>query len=197
MTGLAVAIYLAGLVLAFGFRTVRQLRRTGRSGWVGVSRETGAPARWGAAAFAGSLVVGVAALLLAVTGIVPGWAGPGWLAWLGVMVAVAGVGAVWVSQSAMGDAWRIGVDPGERTALVTGGVFGLARNPIFTGMIATQVGVVLMVPSWLTGLSLLLLVAGIEIQVRSVEEPYLTRVHGRRYREYAARVGRFVPGIGH
>jgi len=197
MTGLALVIYLTGLILAFGFRTVRQLRRTGRSGWVGVSRETGTPARWGAAAFAGSLMVGVAALVLAVTGIVPGWAGPGWLSLLGVVIAVAGVGVVWASQSAMGDSWRIGVDPGERTALVTGGVFGLARNPIFTGMIATQVGVVLMVPSWLTGLSLLLLVAGIEIQVRSVEEPYLTRVHGRRYREYAARVGRFVPGIGH
>ena len=197
MAGLALAVYVAGLLLAFGFRTVRQLRRTGKSGWVGVSRETGAPARWGAAAFAGSLVVGLAALVLAVTGIVPGWTGPGWVAGLGVVVAVSGVGVVWASQSAMGDAWRIGVDPGERTALVTGGVFELARNPIFTGMIATQVGVVLMVPSWLTGLSLLLLVAGIEIQVRSVEEPYLTRVHGRRYREYAARVGRFVPGIGH
>lgn len=197
MAGLALAVYVAGLLLAFGFRTVRQLRRTGRSGWVGVSRETGAPARWGAAAFAGSLVVGLAALVLAVTGIVPGWTAPGWVAGLGVVVAVAGVGVVWASQSAMGDAWRIGVDPGELTALVTGGVFGWARNPIFTGMIATQVGVVLMVPSWLTGLSLLLLVVGIEIQVRSVEEPYLRRTHGRQYREYSARVGRFVPGVGH
>jgi protein-S-isoprenylcysteine O-methyltransferase Ste14 len=38
--------------------------------------------------------------------------------------------------------------------------------------------------------------AGLEIQVRLVEEPYLIRVHGDAYRTYAARTGRFVPGVG-
>ena len=36
----------------------------------------------------------------------------------------------------------------------------------------------------------------LEIQVRAVEEPHLARVHGDAYRQYAARVGRFVPGHG-
>jgi protein-S-isoprenylcysteine O-methyltransferase Ste14 len=36
----------------------------------------------------------------------------------------------------------------------------------------------------------------IQIQVRLVEEPSLLRVHGEDYRRYAARTGRFVPGIG-
>ena len=36
----------------------------------------------------------------------------------------------------------------------------------------------------------------LEIQVRLVEEPYLLRQHGDAYRNYAARVGRFVPGLG-
>jgi len=39
-------------------------------------------------------------------------------------------------------------------------------------------------------------VATIELQVRLVEEPYLTAKHGDSYRDYAARVGRFVPGVG-
>ena len=29
-----------------------------------------------------------------------------------------------------------------------------------------------------------------------VEEPYLLKVHGSAYAEYAARVGRFLPGVG-
>ena len=37
---------------------------------------------------------------------------------------------------------------------------------------------------------------GLEIQTRMVEEPYLLKVHGSAYAEYAARVGRFVPGVG-
>ncbi|MFF5034104.1 hypothetical protein [Nocardia salmonicida] len=37
---------------------------------------------------------------------------------------------------------------------------------------------------------------GFVIQVRAVEEPYLTRVHGAHYRAYLATTGRFVPGFG-
>jgi protein-S-isoprenylcysteine O-methyltransferase Ste14 len=32
--------------------------------------------------------------------------------------------------------------------------------------------------------------------VRALEEPYLARLHGDVYRSYAARTGRFLPGIG-
>jgi protein-S-isoprenylcysteine O-methyltransferase Ste14 len=196
VTRAALVIYVVGLVLAFGFRTMQHYRRTGRSGWVGVSRKTGRPAHFGAFAFAGALVAGVAGVVLAASGAVAALVISAWLGVLGAVIAVAGVVMVFASQAGMGDAWRIGVDPSERTGLVTDGVFRWARNPIFTGMIATQVGVFLMVPSWLTGLALVLLVAGIEVQVRGVEEPYLRRVHGDQYREYRARVGRFLPGIG-
>ena len=79
---------------------------------------------------------------------------------------------------------------------MTGGVFGWTRNPVFTGMVMVQVGVAFMVPSWWSMVAVLLLVAAVQLQVRVVEEPYLRRVHGRVYRGYAARVGRFVPGLG-
>lgn len=36
----------------------------------------------------------------------------------------------------------------------------------------------------------------IELQVRVVEEPYLSATHGQAYGDYAARVGRFIPGVG-
>jgi protein-S-isoprenylcysteine O-methyltransferase Ste14 len=39
-------------------------------------------------------------------------------------------------------------------------------------------------------------IVAVEMQVRSAEEPHLIRTHGLAYREYAARVGRFFPGIG-
>jgi protein-S-isoprenylcysteine O-methyltransferase Ste14 len=53
-----------------------------------------------------------------------------------------------------------------------------------------------MVPTW-PGLAAPVLVGlGLELQVRLVEEPYLIRTHGDEYRAYAARVGRFVPGVG-
>ncbi len=42
----------------------------------------------------------------------------------------------------------------------------------------------------------ILLTIAVELHVRLLEEPYLLRVHGEHYAAYAARVGRFIPGIG-
>ena len=79
---------------------------------------------------------------------------------------------------------------------MTDGPFSLARNPIFAAMLPTSLGLALMVPSWVAFAGVLALFVALELQVRIVEEPYLRRTHGRPYLEYAARVGRFVPGVG-
>ena len=57
-------------------------------------------------------------------------------------------------------------------------------------------GLVLLVPSWVALVGFAGLVIALELQVRVVEEPYLLRAHGDRYRRYAADTGRFVPSIG-
>src|SRR5690606_42135630 len=92
--------------------------------------------------------------------------------------------------------WRIGVEQTEVTDLVVNGAYAWVRNPVFTAVIATGAGLALMTPNPVALTALVALVIAIEIQVRAVEEPYLLRTHGQRYRDYAARTGRFVPRIG-
>jgi protein-S-isoprenylcysteine O-methyltransferase Ste14 len=115
---------------------------------------------------------------------------------IGVVLAVGGILFTFGAQLAMGDAWRIGVDPGERTELVTDGPFGLVRNPIYSALTPTVLGLVLMVPNVLAIAAIVALVVALELQVRFVEEPYLLQAHGDSYGDYAARVGRFFPGVG-
>jgi protein-S-isoprenylcysteine O-methyltransferase Ste14 len=194
----ALALYGFWFVLTFGVRTVLQLRRTGSTGFKGIGPEAG-PLEWIAGAlFVVALGVGVAAPLLALLDVIePIEALDGVAAHMaGVALAVAGIVATFVAQVGMGDAWRIGVEPEERTNLVTDGPFELVRNPIFAAMIPTALGLALMVPSVIAALGLAALVVALELQVRLVEEPYLLRSHGDAYAEYAARVGRFVPGVG-
>jgi protein-S-isoprenylcysteine O-methyltransferase Ste14 len=109
---------------------------------------------------------------------------------------VVGILLTFYAQVAMGRSWRIGVDPDERTELVTAGPFALVRNPIFSAMIPTALGLALIVPSVVALAGLAALIVALELQVRVVEEPHLIRTHGEAYREYAARTGRFVPGVG-
>jgi protein-S-isoprenylcysteine O-methyltransferase Ste14 len=75
-------------------------------------------------------------------------------------------------------------------------MFAVVRNPIFSAMLIFAAGIVLMTPNPLGVAGFALLVAAIELQVRVVEEPYLRAVHGQRYRDYTATVGRFVPRVG-
>jgi protein-S-isoprenylcysteine O-methyltransferase Ste14 len=115
---------------------------------------------------------------------------------VGVLLASVGGLAVFGAQLGMGESWRIGVSDEERLDLVTGGWFSIIRNPIYTAMLVGWTGFALMVPTWLGIAAVPLIALGLEIQVRAVEEPYLLRTHGEAFRNYAARVGRFLPGIG-
>lgn len=65
----------------------------------------------------------------------------------GVVLFAFGLATTLWAQIVMGDSWRVGVDPVERTDLVTDGPFGLVRNPIFAGMLPTSLGLALLVPN--------------------------------------------------
>ena len=196
MTVVALVVYLVGLALAFGARTWLQIRRTGSSGFHGISGTPGSLRWWAGALFVLALVLGALALVLALIDVVPAPDGLDGLALVGLVVAVTGSLGVLAAQTGMGASWRIGVKETERTELVTDGWFAVVRNPIFTAMVTVQLGLALMVPTWLSVAALAFLVVAVELQVRLIEEPYLVQVHGAAYRAYAAETGRFVPAIG-
>lgn len=198
MPELALALYVAYLGLAFGLRSWIQWHRTGSSGFHGIGGRPGS-AEWSAGfLFAAALVAGVSAPVLAVTGVLDPFdlLDHTALHVLGGALAVGGIALTLYAQLAMGASWRIGVDHTERTELVTSGPFALVRNPIFTAMLPTALGLALLVPNAVALAAVIALLAALELQVRVVEEPHLLRTHGGEYARYAARVGRFLPGIG-
>jgi protein-S-isoprenylcysteine O-methyltransferase Ste14 len=198
MATVALIAYALYLALAFGLRTVLQLRTTGSSGFSGISGRPGSAEWTGGVLFVVALVLGMAAPLLALVGVaapIDELDSPAGHA-AGIVLFAVGLAGTLVAQVAMGSAWRIGVDASERTELVTDGPFAWVRNPIFSAMLPTSLGLVLMVPSAVALVGLLALIVALQLQVRVVEEPYLLRAHGEAYRAYAARVGRFVPGVG-
>ncbi|HET8813935.1 MAG TPA: isoprenylcysteine carboxylmethyltransferase family protein [Solirubrobacterales bacterium] len=198
MAELALILYAAYLLLAFGLRTLIQLRRTGSTGFHGLGGRPGSAEWIAGVGFTVALLVGAAAPVLALLDVVEPIAALDTSAAhvAGLILAVGGIGLTFYAQVAMGASWRIGVDPAERTQLVTTGPFALVRNPIFAAMQPTALGLTLLVPSWVALVGFAGLVVALELQVRVVEEPYLLRAHGSAYATYAARVGRFLPGIG-
>ena len=200
-TGAAI-LYASGAVMLFGVRSWRHHRATGDAGFRGFTPHRGMAARIAGLCFALAVIGGLLSPVLVRLDVLPlvgraeNWSIAGWGVWLGLAISAIGFGLAVIAQTAMGASWRIGVDESERTSLVIEGVFALVRNPIFTAMVIAQVGTALMAPTWLSLVGAALLVAGVELQVRLVEEPYLHRVHGTAYARYAARTGRFLPRVG-
>ncbi|HXJ35470.1 MAG TPA: isoprenylcysteine carboxylmethyltransferase family protein [Candidatus Eisenbacteria bacterium] len=113
----------------------------------------------------------------------------------GAIVLFGGIALMVRAQLDLGASWRVGIDESAKPGLVTGGLYTLARNPIFTGMLLALAGLALLVPTWLSFIALAGGTIGIRRQVLQ-EEAYLRRTYGADYLAYATRVGRFVPGVG-
>lgn len=194
--GMALGIYGTFLVVAFGWRTWLQWRWTGDTG-LRTHATFGSVQWWGKVGFIAAICAGLAAPIAGLAG----WApiplldSPA-LQLGGLALAAVGVAGTTWSQWAMGNSWRIGVDPDERTALIADGIFGAVRNPIFTFMLMTATGLAGLVGNVIAIGGLMILIVTLEVQVRLVEEPYLLRTHGADYVGYAHRTGRFVPRIG-
>ena len=184
-----------GLVAAFGVFAL------GLRGWVHWRRTGDLPFRGtegmhGVLAMVLALTAFLAGPVLDLTGALPRLVHGAWVTGLGIGVATAGIAATLWAQFAMGESWRVGVDAEERTALVTGGPFRWVRNPIYTAMLLFTVGMTIVVPNAASIVALLAILGTLEYHVRAVEEPYLRRVHGPAYVQWASQAGRFVPGVG-
>lgn len=122
------------------------------------------------------------------------WAAPGWVQLVGAAIGVAGLALVVAAQARMGASWRVGV-PEERTGLVTTGLYAWVRHPIYTGLFALLAALVMLTPAPWTVMGALWLGSLLGIQAR-LEEAHLLRLHGAPFQAWAARTGRFLPGLG-
>jgi protein-S-isoprenylcysteine O-methyltransferase Ste14 len=198
MAKLAAAMLVVFLILTLFVRVAIQLRRTGKTGLIGLRKGAGPLEVLSGLLFVGGMAVAIVSIELVLEDALDpiDALDVGVLHVIGIVLAGLGGTAVFLAQLGMGPNWRIGVSDDQGTDLVTGGWFTICRNPIYTAMIVGWTGFALMVPTWLAFAAVLMIGLGLELQVRLVEEPYLERTHGSEYGQYASRVGRFVPGVG-
>jgi protein-S-isoprenylcysteine O-methyltransferase Ste14 len=141
-----------------------------------------------------SIAYAIAPGSLSKISILPPPQGGAWVV-LGALLLFSGTALMVLAQLHLGASWRVGIDEESRPGLVSVGLYRYCRNPIFLGLFLGLAGFAVLIPSWLSVVTFLALVVGIRRQVLE-EEAYLLRTYGEGYREYARRVGRFVPGIG-
>jgi protein-S-isoprenylcysteine O-methyltransferase Ste14 len=109
---------------------------------------------------------------------------------LGVMVECGALALFALALRHMGRSLRLGVDRAKPGPLVTTGVFGLSRNPIFLAMMAMLWGSFLVAGTLPLAVAALLGSLLIHRQIRH-EERFLAEKFGAAYAAYRRRVGRY------
>jgi len=113
------------------------------------------------------------------------------IAWVGVVLCLAGLLLFLWSLISFGRSFRVGIDIDRPDKLVTTGVFAFSRNPLYVAFWTVMVGQFLIWPNWI----LLVYLAGAAwLFHRQVmrEEAYLSTHYGRDYSEYTHRVRRYI-----
>jgi protein-S-isoprenylcysteine O-methyltransferase Ste14 len=112
--------------------------------------------------------------------------------WLNELIGI--IGYVMLGAAAL---WRIwselfiaGTKNGE---LASGGPYSVVRNPLYVGTFVGAVGLGFAVEQPLLGIALGAVFAMSYPAVIAQEEANLTRIFGERFRDYCARVPRWIP----
>jgi protein-S-isoprenylcysteine O-methyltransferase Ste14 len=168
----------------------------------GITRETLYSAREGAVfAVARTLLLGCS--LAALVGYLAApprmdWASlplSTWLRWVGIVLAVAGLGLVtWVLR-ALGHNFSTTLSIKRDQTLVTHGPYRWVRHPMYSAFVLLWVAFSLASTSWLVGLTGLAAFALVMAVRTPREERMLTERFGDEYRAYMGRTGRFLPRV--
>lgn len=111
---------------------------------------------------------------------------------LGAVIAAAGLILIAITAGLF---HRAGTNPPPwmpTTSLVLSGPYRWSRNPMYLGMIALYVGLAIALDSLIALILLPFVILWLRTQVIALEEQYLETKFGDGYREYKARVRRWV-----
>lgn len=114
--------------------------------------------------------------------------------WSGVVLSALGLVVAWLAQGQMGRSWRFGPDRDAPPPLVTEGIFGFCRNPIYLSMMLAGTGLFLLLADAFSAVLLAVGLFSLNVLVR-LEEAFLREAHGAAYEAYLSRVGRFGPHV--
>ena len=121
---------------------------------------------------------------------------PPWASWLGVLILAAGVFIFWRAHADLGLNWSPSLEIREKHELITRGIYGLIRHPMYASQWLVAIATPLLLHNWIAGfLNLLAFIPFYFLRVKA-EEQMMLDSFGTEYQEYMNRTGGVLPKIG-
>ncbi|WP_082227099.1 methyltransferase family protein [Demequina rhizosphaerae] len=143
----------------------------------------------------GLVLVGLQGVIFLAVGVTALLDGPGveGSMWLGSTLVLLGLLGMFWSGKDLGRALTPMPTP-NGAGLAAGGIYSYVRHPMYAGILVIAFGMAIGSGKLWTLVSSVVLLVFFDIKTR-VEEGYLVRTYPG-YEDYAARTGKFVPGVG-
>ncbi len=123
----------------------------------------------------------------------PVWSVPDAVGWAMVGLAILGFAFAWWARIHLGALWSGSITRKADHRIVDTGPYGIVRHPIYTGLIAAAIAMVVVKASWAALLGLVLMTIGYWLKAK-IEEGFLRKELGAEgYDAYRKRVPMLVP----
>ena len=121
---------------------------------------------------------------------------PAWAGWLGVLLIAGAVFVFWRAHADLGLNWSPTLEIREKHELITRGIYGVLRHPMYASQWLVVIAQPLLLQNWIAGfLHLLVFIPFYFLRVKAEEQLMMERF-GDQYRAYMQKVGAVFPKIG-
>ena len=120
---------------------------------------------------------------------------PPWTGWLGVVLMICSLIVFWRSHADLGLNWSPSLEIREKHELITHGIYGIIRHPMYASQWIWVIAQPLLLSNWVAGwLDLLIFILFYSLRVKA-EEQLMLEQFGDQYRSYMQKVGAVFPKL--
>ncbi|MBC7876173.1 MAG: isoprenylcysteine carboxylmethyltransferase family protein [Anaerolineales bacterium] len=118
---------------------------------------------------------------------------PTWAGWLGVILAIGAVIVFWKSHADLGLNWSPSLEIREKHELITRGIYGIIRHPMYLSQWILAIAQPLLLQNWIAGFTNLLAFIPFYFLRVQAEEKMMLESFGDEYRDYMNKTGSVLP----
>jgi protein-S-isoprenylcysteine O-methyltransferase Ste14 len=120
---------------------------------------------------------------------------PIWAGWLGILLIAGAVFIFWRAHADLGINWSPTLEIREKHELITRGIYGIVRHPMYASQWLLAIAQPLLLQNWIAGfLNLLVFIPFYFLRVKA-EEQMMLDSFGAEYKEYMKTTGGVLPRL--
>jgi protein-S-isoprenylcysteine O-methyltransferase Ste14 len=120
---------------------------------------------------------------------------PAWGGWLGSLLLAGAIFVFWRAHADLGLNWSPSLEIREKHELVTSGIYGIIRHPMYASQWLWVIAQPLLLQNWIAGfLNLVVFIPFYFLRVKA-EEQLMLETFGEQYRTYSRKVGAVLPRL--